>query len=174
MSQESDTDDHQTKMYIFWISILIILVLIGTGLRHLLSNADDAAIASMDTLKSAFSERVQLVHVYWINNGKKSPQFLDVQGWGDDEDKVRISYRLNSAGWVEDAHFVGKRKNLGTNPCERLWESILQKSSFEVMGKIQAQTVNHDSACTYNVSDDGYMKYTFSDGTVRLYGTPAE
>ena len=173
MSRESNVSENQTKMFIFWVSILIILVLIGSGLRKLLSNADEAAMVSMDTLRASFSERVQLIHVYWINNGKKSPQFLDVQGW-DDEDTVRIAYKLNSQGWVVDAGFVGKRKNLGTNPCERLWESILQKSSFEVMGKIQAQTVNHDSACTYNVSDDGYMKYTFSDGAVRLYGVPAE
>ena len=138
MSRESVAADRQSKMFVFLLSVILIVSLVGFGLRHLLPSADDAAMASMETLKTAFAERAQLVHVYWINNGKRSVQYLDVQDWGD-EDSIRIAYQVNAAGWVVDASFVGKRKNLGVNPCERLWESVLQKNSFEVMGNVHAK-----------------------------------
>ena len=70
VSDKEQLHETSVKLMGFWLTMAIILILIGTGLRYMFATADDAAYVSMDVVKSSFQERAQAVHVYWINNGK--------------------------------------------------------------------------------------------------------
>ena len=74
--------DTSLKLMGFLLTLAIILILVGLGLRTMFATVDDAAYASMDAVKTAFAERNNVVHVYWINNGKRKTQYLDVSEIG--------------------------------------------------------------------------------------------
>lgn len=165
MNEENLQEDRNAKLYIFMLSIILLVFFVGYAAKKLLPNIDDATLVSLDTLKVSFAERVQLVHTYWINNGKQSNQYLDV----DDENfnKIRVSYNVNKEGWPIDSHFVRGRNNLGKNECERLWEGIILKDVYRHDGIVKLNTYKSEKTCKYVINDEALI-YSMLDGSVKI------
>lgn len=155
-----------SRFIIFVLSIICVLLCIGFGLRYLFPTVDDASFVSFETMKTLFSERTQLVHAYWINNGRKNTEFLDINNWNNE--RVRIVYKMSNSGWPVDSHYVGNNSvNYGKNPCVRLWESIIQERSNEVIRKMSSSTTSYEKGCVYTVNDYRIV-YKFIDGSLKI------
>lgn len=169
MDREQQAEERKGRMLVFLAALILILLLTGSWLRGLLPRIGDAAAVSLESLRSAFAERTELVHAAWINHGKSPEQYLDVENWSG-EGKLRIAYRMNRSGWPVDARFVGSRQNQGRNVCERLWEAVLQQDAdFEILGSINARPdLSGGGACLYQAADEGTLRYRFSDGGLEM------
>lgn len=166
VAQKEINDDQNLKLMGFLVTLAVILVLVGWGLRSMFATVDDAAFASMDTVKSAFAERVQTVHVYWINNGKKKTQYLDVSDLK--HKNLRVAYELSENGWPRDAHFLdGDQSTYGEKPCERLMETVVPNHSAEIIKKMSSQIKNYEHGCIFLINENK-LKYSFLTGEISL------
>ncbi len=166
MREESLQEYKKGRMYVILLSIIALVFFVGYAARKMFPTIDDATLVSLDTLKVAFSERVQMVHTYWINNGKQSRQFLDVTN--DGLQKIRVSYIVNKNGWPIDSKFVNGMKNTGNQPCERLWEGVLLKNVFQEGGLIKVDIKRNSHVCRYRIGND-VLEYSFVDGSIKLF-----
>ncbi len=166
VSDKEQLHETSVKLMGFWLTMAIILILIGMGLRYMFATADDAAYVSMDVVKSSFQERAQAVHVYWINNGKQKIQYLDVVD--SKEGKMRIAYELSESGWPKDARIITKDiVTYGMRPCERLLEMVVPEHTSEIIMKMSSKVVNYENGCIFLVNDNK-LKYSFLTGELSL------
>ena len=158
--------DTSLKLMGFLLTLAIILILVGLGLRTMFATVDDAAYASMDAVKTAFAERNNAVHVYWINNGKRKTQYLDVSEIGGAG--IRIAYEMSETGWPRDARIVTKGvATHGGTPCERIMEMVVPGRSAEVIQKMSSKIFNYEKGCVFIINEDK-LKYSFQSGDLSL------
>ncbi|MGN1356428.1 MAG: hypothetical protein ACI4VX_01915 [Succinivibrionaceae bacterium] len=165
MYKDNFHEEKMNRVYVFLLSLILLVFLVGYAAHKMMPGFDDATTVSLDTLKVSFAEGVQMVHTYWINNGKQSRQFLDMTD--DSRQKIRVSFMVGKSGWPQDSKFVDGMKNTGKTPCERLWEGIFLKNAFRQEGLIKLVVSSTGSSCRYRIGKDA-LDYSFLNGSVTL------
>lgn len=154
------------KLMNFLFSVILILILFGFAFRYMMATVDDALGVSAETVSQSFSQRNQVVHAYWINNGRKDMQYMDIAGVGGKTS--RYAYTMSYEGWPTDVRVIsGEVKLDGATPCVRLTEAVAPEISDGRAEKLRDYIITSNEGCTINTKDSKLF-YSFRTGEISI------
>lgn len=148
MSREEQISWHWLSGYRLAVTVIVMLLLMGTLARVYLRQREAALETAMATQAGQFAERAQRLHGLWLEQRHPPQVFAEGQLW-----------LLSQEGWPQA---VAERRN-PSEDCLRLWQALI---GSELAGEpVTGLALTDGSGCEWSLAA-AHWRYDWQDGRV--------